>query len=113
MEFALEKIMAISQEGIVKEYCNWFQILFDQVKNLEEMSEFYAIYIFICGLEPGIRKIFAKWHQYSCTKSLPVSRSTSYNLVFLPDDGFGAAMALVKTDVGDNITVSTLPFPSF
>ncbi|MFS8011727.1 putative armadillo-like helical protein [Helianthus anomalus] len=68
MEFALEKIMAISQEGIVKEYCNSFQILFDQVKNLEEMSEFYAIYIFIFGLEPGIRKIFAKWHQYSCTK---------------------------------------------
>ncbi|MFS7902924.1 hypothetical protein Hanom_Chr01g00017171 [Helianthus anomalus] len=68
MEFALEKIMAISQEGIVKEYCNSFQMLFDQVKNLEEMSEFYVIYIFICGLEPGIRKIFAKWHQYSCTK---------------------------------------------
>jgi len=28
-------------------------------------------------------------------------------------DNFGAAMALVKTDVGGNITVSTLPFSSF
>ncbi|KAM0006345.1 hypothetical protein Hdeb2414_s0005g00170811 [Helianthus debilis subsp. tardiflorus] len=67
MEFALEKIMEISQEGTVKEYCNSFQILFNQVRNLEEISEFYAIYLFICGLEPKIRKIFARWHQYSCT----------------------------------------------
>ncbi|MFS8028698.1 hypothetical protein Hanom_Chr16g01513461 [Helianthus anomalus] len=68
MELALESIMSISQDGTVKDYCDSFQILFDQVRNLEHISEFYAIYLFIIGLEPGIRKIFAKWHQYSCTK---------------------------------------------
>ncbi|KAM0067841.1 hypothetical protein Hdeb2414_s0002g00066051 [Helianthus debilis subsp. tardiflorus] len=68
MEFALEKITTIRQEGIVKKYCDSFQILFDQVKNLEEISEIYAIYLFICGLEPEIGEIFAKWHQYSGTK---------------------------------------------
>ncbi|KAJ0541512.1 hypothetical protein HanLR1_Chr09g0308721 [Helianthus annuus] len=67
MELALESIMSISQEGTVKDYCYTFQILFDQVRNLEEISEFYAIYLFICGLELKIRKIFARWHQYSCT----------------------------------------------
>ena len=59
MEFALEKIMAISQEGTVNEYCVSFQILFDQVKNLEEISEIYGVYLFMCGLEPEIREIFA------------------------------------------------------
>ncbi|MFS7961421.1 hypothetical protein Hanom_Chr08g00714811 [Helianthus anomalus] len=67
MELALESIMSISQEGIVKDYCDSFHILFDQVRNIEEISEFYDIFLFICGLEPKIRKIFARWHQYSCT----------------------------------------------
>ena len=38
---------------------------------------------------------------------------TAYlNLFFIPDN-FGAAMGLVKANVGGNITVSTHPFPSF
>ncbi|KAM0049567.1 hypothetical protein Hdeb2414_s0008g00287391 [Helianthus debilis subsp. tardiflorus] len=68
MEMAWEKIMSINQEDTVHEYCAEFEFLFDQVRNFKEISEFYAIYLFICGLEPEIRKIFARWHQYSCTK---------------------------------------------
>ncbi|KAF5768315.1 putative aspartic peptidase A1 family [Helianthus annuus] len=64
----MEQLMAYNQGGTVKDYCDLFQILFDQVINLEEISEFYAIYLFICGLEPKIGKILARWHQYSCTK---------------------------------------------
>ncbi|KAJ0519453.1 putative transcription factor WD40-like family [Helianthus annuus] len=68
MELALDKIMSIRQEGTVRDYCDSFLLLFDQVRNSEEMSDFYAIYLFICGLEPRIRNIFVEWHQYSCTK---------------------------------------------
>ncbi|MFS7914948.1 hypothetical protein Hanom_Chr02g00159521 [Helianthus anomalus] len=64
----MEQLMAYNQEGTIKDYCDSFQVLFDQVRNREEISEFYAIYLLICGLEPEIRKIFARWHQYSCTK---------------------------------------------
>ncbi|KAJ0644271.1 hypothetical protein HanOQP8_Chr16g0610111 [Helianthus annuus] len=68
MEMVWEKIMSINQEDTVHDYCAEFEFLFDQVRNFEEISEFYGIYLFICGLEPEIRKIFARWHQYSCTK---------------------------------------------
>ncbi|KAJ0622931.1 hypothetical protein HanIR_Chr01g0026121 [Helianthus annuus] len=64
----MEQLMVYNQEGTVKEYCDSFQVLFDQVRNHEEISEFYAIYLFICGLELEIREIYARWHQYSCTK---------------------------------------------
>ncbi|KAF5772262.1 hypothetical protein HanXRQr2_Chr13g0574741 [Helianthus annuus] len=68
MELALDKIMSIRQEGTVRDYCDSFLLLFDQVRNSEEMSDFYAIYLFICGLEPRIRNIFVEWHQYSYLK---------------------------------------------
>ncbi|KAJ0526336.1 putative RNA helicase [Helianthus annuus] len=68
MEFAKEQIMACTQEGTVQDYCDSFLFLFNQVRNCEELTDFYAIYLFICGLKPRIRSIFVKWHQYSCFK---------------------------------------------
>ncbi|MFS7998862.1 hypothetical protein Hanom_Chr12g01159021 [Helianthus anomalus] len=68
MEMALEKILSIRQEGIVFDYCSVFQSLFESVKNFEDMSEVYAIYLFIDGLEPRIREVFITWHQYSYHK---------------------------------------------
>ncbi|KAM0020200.1 hypothetical protein Hdeb2414_s0025g00664531 [Helianthus debilis subsp. tardiflorus] len=64
----MEQMMLFEQEGTVKDYCDSFLLLFDQVRNSEEMTDFYAIYLFICGLEPRIRNIFVKWHQYSYLK---------------------------------------------
>ncbi|MFS7949295.1 hypothetical protein Hanom_Chr06g00569861 [Helianthus anomalus] len=43
----MEQLMAYNQEGTVKDYCDSFQVLFDQVRNHEEISEFYAIYLFM------------------------------------------------------------------
>ncbi|MFS7978225.1 hypothetical protein Hanom_Chr10g00913051 [Helianthus anomalus] len=65
MELAVEEIMALRQEGTIKKYCDEFKFLFDQVKNSEEISEYYAIYLFMDGLEPEIRDVFITWHQYS------------------------------------------------
>ncbi|KAJ0844781.1 hypothetical protein HanRHA438_Chr15g0706291 [Helianthus annuus] len=65
MDDALDEIMALRQEGTVKKYCDEFQFLLELVKNSEEMSEYYAIYLFMDGLEPEIRDIFQTWHQYS------------------------------------------------
>ncbi|MFS7921188.1 hypothetical protein Hanom_Chr03g00233861 [Helianthus anomalus] len=65
MDDALDEIMVLRQEGTVKKYCDEFQFLFELVKNSEEMSEYYAIYLFMDGLEPEIRDIFQTWHQYS------------------------------------------------
>ncbi|KAJ0557813.1 hypothetical protein HanRHA438_Chr07g0314251 [Helianthus annuus] len=61
-------MMLFEQKGTVRDYCNSFLLLLDQVRNSEEMTDFYAIYLFICGLEPVIRNIFVKWHQYSYLK---------------------------------------------
>ncbi|KAJ0845790.1 hypothetical protein HanRHA438_Chr15g0717601 [Helianthus annuus] len=68
MELAMEEIMLIRQEGTVFDYCSVFQSLFERVKNSEDMSEVYAIYLFINGLEPRIREMFITWHQYSYHK---------------------------------------------
>ncbi|KAJ0694303.1 putative non-specific serine/threonine protein kinase [Helianthus annuus] len=65
MDDVLDEIRALRQEGTVKKYCDEFQFLFELVKNSEEMSEYYAIYLFIDGLEPEIRDVFITWHQYS------------------------------------------------
>ncbi|MFS8023109.1 hypothetical protein Hanom_Chr16g01447621 [Helianthus anomalus] len=68
MRLAMEEIMSIRQEGTVFDYCSVFQSLFERVKNSEDMSEVYAIYLFINGLEPRIREVFITWHQYSYHK---------------------------------------------
>ncbi|MFS7932466.1 hypothetical protein Hanom_Chr04g00368221 [Helianthus anomalus] len=68
MEIVLEQIMSFEQESTVRDHCDSFLLLLYQVKNSEEMSDFYAIYLFICGLEPIIRNISIEWHQYSCLK---------------------------------------------
>ncbi|XP_076940188.1 uncharacterized protein LOC143609273 [Bidens hawaiensis] len=65
MEFSLDEIMAMSQQGTVKEYCDDFQFLYDRVKTFGEICEYYAIYLFMDGLEPKIRDVFIAWHQYS------------------------------------------------
>ncbi|KAJ0537985.1 hypothetical protein HanRHA438_Chr08g0337611 [Helianthus annuus] len=68
MELAMEEIMSIRQEGTVFDYCSVFQSLFERVKNSKDVSEVYAIYLFIDGLEPRIREVFITWHQYSYHK---------------------------------------------
>ncbi|KAF5777584.1 hypothetical protein HanXRQr2_Chr12g0537411 [Helianthus annuus] len=65
MELAVEEIMALRQEGTVKNYCEEFESLLNQVKYSEEISECYAIYLFMDGLEPEIKDVFITWHQYS------------------------------------------------
>ncbi|KAJ0918306.1 hypothetical protein HanRHA438_Chr05g0216351 [Helianthus annuus] len=65
MKLAMEKIMTLSQEGTIKNYCEEFESLFNWVKNFEEINEYYAIYLFMGGLEPEIRDVFITWHQYS------------------------------------------------
>ncbi|MFS7991245.1 hypothetical protein Hanom_Chr12g01068521 [Helianthus anomalus] len=68
MELAMEEIMSIRQEGTIFDYCSVFQSLFERVKNSEDISEVYAIYLFIDGLEPRIREVFITWHQFSYHK---------------------------------------------
>ncbi|KAM0033280.1 putative protein CELLULOSE SYNTHASE INTERACTIVE/3 [Helianthus debilis subsp. tardiflorus] len=65
MELAVEEIMALRQEGTVKNYCEEFESLLNQVKYSEEISECYAIYLFMDGLEPEIKDVFITWHQHS------------------------------------------------
>ncbi|MFS7888794.1 hypothetical protein Hanom_Chr00s000002g01599271 [Helianthus anomalus] len=65
MEDALDQIMSLMQESTVSKYCDEIQILFDKVNISEEISEYYAIYLFSDGLEPKIRDVFITWHQYS------------------------------------------------
>ncbi|MFS8026566.1 hypothetical protein Hanom_Chr16g01488201 [Helianthus anomalus] len=65
MELAVEEIMALRQEGTIKNYCEEFEFLFNQVKYSQQISETYAIYLFMDDLEPEIRDVFITWHQYS------------------------------------------------
>ena len=58
MEAYMEEIMSLMQEGTFQDYCDTFEKLLKKV----EISEDYAVYLFISGLKLEISEVLMGYH---------------------------------------------------